>query len=179
MSADQSNDPRNGPTDMVTREHLDRLRDERSTPNLEMHYTIGGTIETAVHSRVDAQRDAAIAKGERTLATASHDMRTEVAIAANEGRAQAEFEQVSADPMDERMQRLEALQADRAAVEVQPEQSRNEPAPGASDDTDMQSEFERAAVDAMDYRAQRVEALRADMPAQEMQSEPNQGEPGR
>ncbi|MEM8761144.1 MAG: hypothetical protein AAGE83_12625 [Pseudomonadota bacterium] len=62
-----NNFPREGLHTPVTREAIKRLEAERPTLNVELHYTIGGTIETAVHSNANAEREAAITTGSRRL----------------------------------------------------------------------------------------------------------------
>ena len=65
MTDTPNNFPRMGMHSTVTREAVKRLEAERSTPNAQMHYTIGGTVETVVHSNVNAEREAAITAGNR------------------------------------------------------------------------------------------------------------------
>ncbi|MEM6410181.1 MAG: hypothetical protein AAF683_01440 [Pseudomonadota bacterium] len=62
-----NNFPREGLHTPVTREAIRRLEADRPTLNAELHYTIGGTIETVVHANANAEREAAITAGSRCL----------------------------------------------------------------------------------------------------------------
>lgn len=70
-----NNFPREGAHAPITRAAVDRLECQRPTLNAEMHYTIGGTVETAVHSNENAEREAAITNGARRLQAASDRLR--------------------------------------------------------------------------------------------------------
>lgn len=69
-----NNFPREGNHTTVTREAVKRLERERPTLNPELHYTIGGVVETSVHSNANAERQAAITAGSRRLNQASDKM---------------------------------------------------------------------------------------------------------
>ncbi|MEL7171658.1 MAG: hypothetical protein AAFN05_01670 [Pseudomonadota bacterium] len=62
-----NNFPREGLHTPVTSEAIKRLEAERPTLNVELHYTIGGTVEAEVHSNANAEREAAITNGSRRL----------------------------------------------------------------------------------------------------------------
>lgn len=88
MSKKKPNDfPREGMHRPVTRAALRRLEADRPTPNAEMHYTIGGTVETLVHSTVNAEREAATTTGSRRLAQSSQQLRTGFDNARSDNRA--------------------------------------------------------------------------------------------
>lgn len=87
MSKKPNNFPREGMHQPVTRDAVKRLEAERPTPNAEMHYTIGGTVETAVHSNVNAEREVAIATGARRLAQSSQNLRAELKRSCGDDRA--------------------------------------------------------------------------------------------
>lgn len=75
MTKKPNNFPRVGVHSPVTRDAIKRLEAERPTPNAEMHYTIGGSVETVVHSNANAEREAAIVGGTRRLSQSSQDLR--------------------------------------------------------------------------------------------------------
>lgn len=77
MSGKPNNFPREGQHTPVTRKAVDRMQAERPALNAELDYTIGGTVETQVHSKVNAEREAAITTGERVLQHASKTVRQE------------------------------------------------------------------------------------------------------
>ena len=74
MTVKPNNFPREGMHTAVTREAVTRLEAQRPTLNAQMHYTIGGTVETVVHSNVNAEREAAITAGNRRLEQSSQDL---------------------------------------------------------------------------------------------------------
>ena len=59
----------------VTHAEIKRLERERPKLNAELHYTIGGSVETIVHSNLNAEREAAITKGSRRLHQSSEHLR--------------------------------------------------------------------------------------------------------
>lgn len=75
MSKRPNNFPREGEHNIVTRAAVKRLEAERPTPNLGIHHTIGGDVETLVHSTANAEREAAITSGMRRLEQSSADLR--------------------------------------------------------------------------------------------------------
>lgn len=56
---------------IVTAEAVDRLERERPSPAATLDFTIGGTVETEVHSTLAAQRERDIAEGHARLSQAS------------------------------------------------------------------------------------------------------------
>ena len=66
-----NNFPREGMHSPVTRDAVKKLERERPVLNTERHFTIGGEIETVVHSNLYAEREAAITNGARSLNRAS------------------------------------------------------------------------------------------------------------
>jgi len=75
---------------MVTKEQLERLK-KPVTKNAELHYTIGGSIETAVHSNIESERIAKYNKGRRIMKNVSADFRKNMALKPREGLARAQF----------------------------------------------------------------------------------------
>ena len=76
---------------MVTKEALERLRAERSVMNKQLEYTIGGAIETQVHSCVESDRIGQLNAGDRKLQQALYDMRKNQAFSFREGLARSQF----------------------------------------------------------------------------------------
>ncbi len=66
-----NNFPREGQHSPVTRAEINKLERERPALNAEMHYTIGGDVEASVHSNLNAEREAAITNGVKSLSKAS------------------------------------------------------------------------------------------------------------
>ena len=96
MSKSRSNPnnfPREGDHNAVTRDAVDKLEAERPALNAETHYTIGGTVETVVHSSLDAEREAAITTGSRRLQQAANDLRRAFANPARDARSEYVREQ--------------------------------------------------------------------------------------
>lgn len=87
MTVKPNNFPREGMHTAVTREAVKRLEAQRPTSNAQLHYTIGGSVETIVHSNVNAEREAAIAAGNRLLAKASQDLRAGFERSGGDARA--------------------------------------------------------------------------------------------
>ena len=75
MTDKPNNFQREGLHGTVTRDGVKRLEAERPTLNVERHYTIGGAVETLVHSNANAEREAAITIGSRRLQQASSQLR--------------------------------------------------------------------------------------------------------
>ena len=75
MSEKPNNFPREGRHDIVTRDRVARLEATRPKLNVVRHYTIEGEVEAAVHSCVDAEREAAIRTGWERLRRASGHLR--------------------------------------------------------------------------------------------------------
>lgn len=100
--------------DTVTREGVKRMESERPARNAELHYRIGGPVEAAVHSSVEADRHAAVLKGNRVLQGASERVQTDYVFAANTGRASAEFNSARDKARNEyiRRQRLASEKAE-------------------------------------------------------------------
>lgn len=76
---------------MVTKEHLQRLRAERSQPKPTLDYTIGGAIHSQVTANLDMERELEIKLGERAMRDALRDMRREHALSRHHGQAKAIF----------------------------------------------------------------------------------------
>ena len=91
MSDQPNNFPREGQHNPVTREALDTLEGQRSTPEAELNYTIGGATETIVHSNLESQRVYALNTGYRRFEDVSNDLETQHALTKNEGHAKEQF----------------------------------------------------------------------------------------
>ena len=76
---------------MVTKEQLAQLEAERPQDNHTLDYTIGGTIETTVHSSVEAERNKQLTDGYRTMESASERFRMEMAFNSREDQSKAQF----------------------------------------------------------------------------------------
>ena len=75
---------------MITKEQLELL-ERPLQQNKELHYTIGGTVETVVHSSVDAERIVRRNKGHRIMNEAVQDFRNNMAFKSREGLSKAQF----------------------------------------------------------------------------------------
>lgn len=75
---------------MYTKEYLDRLRASRPKRNKVLNYTIGGTIETQVHSNVEAERIGELNRGDRAMNTASQRFKDNI-LKTRKGLAKAQF----------------------------------------------------------------------------------------
>ena len=82
----------------VTKTDLEALRAAKPVKNNELHYTIGGTIETQVHSSVEAERIGKLNRGDRTMQVALLKMRHDRTFSAREGYAKAQFNQTTLNP---------------------------------------------------------------------------------
>ena len=87
MTDKPNNFPREGQHNPVTRDAVDRIAATRPTLNVARHYTIEGEVEVAVHSNLNAEREAAITTGERRLATASQALRQGFQKPGNDARS--------------------------------------------------------------------------------------------
>lgn len=76
---------------MIIKAELERLRAERPLQNTERHYTIGGPIESQVHSCVESDRIGKLNQGDRRLTQALEDLRRDHALSSREGLAKAHF----------------------------------------------------------------------------------------
>ncbi len=80
---------------MITKAELEQLRVSQPKLNNELHYTIGGTIETQVHAAVETERVSKLKHGEYRLQKALEEMRNNHVFATREGLAKAHFNQQS------------------------------------------------------------------------------------
>lgn len=87
MSHKPNHFPREGAHNPVTRDAVERVAAQRPKLNTELHYTIGGPVETVVHSNTDAEREAAISTGERRLEAASQAVRRDFRDPEGDARA--------------------------------------------------------------------------------------------
>ncbi len=76
---------------MITKQHLERLRAERSQPHARLEYTIDGSTHARVTASLDAERELEIQCGERAMQDALRDMRREHALSRHRGQAKALF----------------------------------------------------------------------------------------
>lgn len=80
---------------MITKEQLERLK-KPVTKNAELHYTIGGSIESAVHSNLESERIAKYNQGHRVMQKASADFKKNMALKSREGLARTQFNKAHA-----------------------------------------------------------------------------------
>lgn len=76
---------------MVTKEHLDQLRAERATPEMQLDYTPGGTLETEVKIEHEAERERDIKLAERAFNDAQRHMELEYMRSSLEGLPTSHF----------------------------------------------------------------------------------------
>ena len=76
---------------MVTKYELKRL-EQPSRQNKELHYTIGGPVEMAVHSTLESERIGKLNTGHRTMNTAVENFRHNMALKSREGLARSQFQ---------------------------------------------------------------------------------------
>lgn len=81
-----------GEHNTVTKEGLKQIEAQRAWPNVSMDYTIGGTIETVVHSNVEAERNYVLTRGHQRMNMASQKLQHDYVFAANKGRSKAQFQ---------------------------------------------------------------------------------------
>ncbi len=72
----------------ATRDNIERLERERARPATELHYTIGGGIEAAVHQTQEAQREAQIAREKAVLQHASDKLRADHKVSKPDARTE-------------------------------------------------------------------------------------------
>lgn len=96
-----NNFPNEGQHTPVTRAAVKKLERERPALNSEVHYTIGGDVETVVHSSANAEREGAIARGARRLNQSSDSLHGGFVAAEPDARTEyirAQREAVRIDP---------------------------------------------------------------------------------
>lgn len=81
---------------MITKDELELL-ERRPEANKELHYTIGGTVEAAVHSNLEAERTSKLINGHRAMSAAVKTFRNNMAFKAREGLAQSQFQNSAPD----------------------------------------------------------------------------------
>jgi hypothetical protein len=81
---------------MITKDQLELLKQSPKL-NIERHYTIGGTLETAVHASLDNDRLREFSKGEKTMNEAVQRFRIDMAFKSREGLAKSQFEHSSSE----------------------------------------------------------------------------------
>ncbi len=79
---------------MITKDQLRKL-DELPTPNNEVRYTIGGPIETEVHSTLESERQGQRVRGHRIMNKAVQDFRNNMAFQSRDGLAKGQFRHVA------------------------------------------------------------------------------------
>lgn len=83
-----NNFPREGMDEPVTQEAIKKLERERPVLNTELHFTIGGDVETSVHSNLEVEREAAIANGVRRLQQVSDQTHQDFRVAKPDARTE-------------------------------------------------------------------------------------------
>ncbi len=83
---------------MITKDELKRL-EQPSRQNKELHYTIGGSVESAVHSNLESERISKLNKGHRIMNKAVQQFENNMAFKSREGLAHSQFQQlVNSEP---------------------------------------------------------------------------------
>lgn len=72
----------------VTSKNIEQLERERARPMPELHYTIGGGIEVAVHQRHESEREAQIAREKEVLRRASEKLRADHTVSKPDARTE-------------------------------------------------------------------------------------------
>jgi len=125
MSTKPNNFPREGEHNTVTKAALDHLESNRAKHNSDLDYTIGGTVETIVHTTVEGDRNYALNAGYRRLNEVSQKVQSDHVFAANKGRPKAQFQaRNDTGPTYAEMQR-EAVRNVPVAKEQLPQQQPN------------------------------------------------------
>ena len=89
---------------MITKDQLELLK-QPARENKELRYTIGGAIETVVHSNLESERIGQLQRGHQVMNRAVQSFRSEMAFKSREGLAKSQF-QYSADvipPSDQKL----------------------------------------------------------------------------
>lgn len=76
---------------MITKNQLDLL-EKPLQKNEELTFTIGGPVETAVHSSLENERIGKLHKGHRAMHEAVHKFRQNMAFKSREGLAKSQFQ---------------------------------------------------------------------------------------
>lgn len=92
MSASDNGRPAQGRAAIAFKGELERLREQRRTPELTREYTIGGSIEQSVHRELDAQRERDIARINNRLREAKGHANNEFGVSQHRARARRDFE---------------------------------------------------------------------------------------
>lgn len=75
----------------ITKDEIDKLRNERPTPGADLTYTPGGSTEERVHMTTEARRIGQINQDDRKLCEAVTTFRDNMLFKTQEGRARAQF----------------------------------------------------------------------------------------
>lgn len=97
MSNKPNNFPREGQHNTITKAALEKLEADRPQYNKTLDYTIGGTMETQVHTSLEASRNYALRSGHKRMHEVSEKLQTDHVFASNKGRAKAQFNAASKD----------------------------------------------------------------------------------
>lgn len=81
-------------TEVSHKRALEALRAQRSRPTFSRDYTIGGEVERAVHTEVDAQRERRISFMEKRLCEAKGHIENEYGRMRLKGHSARDFERV-------------------------------------------------------------------------------------
>lgn len=86
---------------MITKDELERLK-KPSHKNAELRYTIGGAVETVVHSNLESERMGKLQQGHKVMNEAVENFRNNMVFKTREGMARTQFEQTNAPPQQDR-----------------------------------------------------------------------------
>ena len=78
---------------MVTKQQIEALRSQRSTPKATLELTPDGTVFGQIRSSQDRQREDNIAAIERAFRDAQRDIRRDYELARRQGQTRAIFNQ--------------------------------------------------------------------------------------
>ncbi|MDQ0314618.1 hypothetical protein [Amorphus orientalis] len=120
MSDTPNNFPSEGAHSTITRGALETLEAERATPQPALDYTIGGALETEVHSAGEAQREYAIRSGYDRFEEVSEALQRDYGDAHRDGYGAAQFN-ASAPPQKSyaEQQREAAANAQERGPEIE------------------------------------------------------------
>jgi len=83
---------------MITKEQLERQKTP-ATRLVARHYTIGGTVEAAVHVQVQREQARQYQQGQKTMNNAVEKFRNDMAFKSREGLAKSQFQHAGQKPM--------------------------------------------------------------------------------
>lgn len=92
MSAPDNSGPTRERASIAFKGELERLREQRRTPELTPEYTIGGSAQYSVHKEVDARRERSIARISNRLREVKGHLENEFGVFQHRARAVKDFE---------------------------------------------------------------------------------------